>query len=267
MPSEGVSSHCTQGGGDAGGVDGGSGGGLGDGGGGDGEGGSGEGLGGDDGGSEGGSGGGATDGGPHATRQSAPPALEHRDWVPNSFVTSHTPCTSKHSSSGSSGQSRPANNSYSLHVEHGLGGHAGGGAGGGDGGEAAVQSARLALTQGNSPGGAVLENVHVPSTTTHCSPAGRLMGNVKPGATGKLNLMQVEQGSNSWRMSSAAPPGAKLPICPLASIVYVVYSFTTPSFCTRTLGKYSFPSAARQYLNSIDSPTVPMIGMEKPWSI
>ena len=82
-----------------------------------------------------------------------------------------------------------------------------------------------------------------------------------------VSLVQVEQGSNSWRISSAAPPGAKLPICPSASIVYVVYVFTTPSFCTRTLRKYSFPSAARQYLNSIDSPTVPMIGTEKPWSM
>ena len=133
-----------------------------------------------------------------------------------------------------------------------------------------MQSARLALTQGNSPtpyGGVVLTNVHGPSTATHCSPAGRSMGSVKPGTTGKLNLEQVEQGSNSWRMSSAAPPGAKLPICPLASIVYAVYSISTPSFRTRTLGKYSFPSAARQYLNSIDSPTVPMIGTEKPWSM
>ena len=85
MLAEGVSSHCTQGGGDAGGVEGGSGGGLGDGGGGEGDGGGGEGLGGDDGGSEGGSGGWATgpDGGPHVMRQSAPPALEHRDWLPS----------------------------------------------------------------------------------------------------------------------------------------------------------------------------------------
>ena len=82
-----------------------------------------------------------------------------------------------------------------------------------------------------------------------------------------MYLEQVEQGSNPRRMSSAAPPGAKLPICPFATIVYVVYSSSTPSFSTRTLGKYSFPSAARQYLNSICSPTVPMIGTEKPWSI
>ena len=83
------------------------------------------------------------------------------------------------------------------------------------------------------------------------------------------NLVQVEQGlnSNSRRMSSTAPPSAKLPICPLVFIVYVVYSFTTPSSRTRYFGKYSFPSAARQYLNSICSPALPRIGTEKPWSI
>jgi len=79
--------------------------------------------------------------------------------------------------------------------------------------------------------------------------------------------VQVEQKSQKAvcrRTSSNAPPHGghvpgqlvlpKLPSCPLSCIVY------------RNSERYSFPSAAFQYLNSINSPASPMIGTEKPVS-
>ena len=70
--------------------------------------------------------------------------------------------------------------------------------------------------------------------------------------------MQLSQGVQygvSLRTSSNVPPGAKLPICPELTIVY------------RYSEKYSLPMAPFQYLNSISSPALPMIGTENPVSI
>ena len=73
-----------------------------------------------------------------------------------------------------------------------------------------------------------------------------------------MQLEQAEQAGGggvygvSRSSSSNGPVGPKLPSCPLSCIVY------------RNSEKYSFPLAAFQYLNSINSPASPMIGTEKP---
>jgi len=73
-----------------------------------------------------------------------------------------------------------------------------------------------------------------------------------------VQLEQAEQAGGggvygvSRSSSSNGPVAPKLPSCPLSCIVY------------RNSEKYSFPLAAFQYLNSINSPASPMIGTEKP---